>query len=104
MVRSAVRRTLGIAGPAALVSLWLIGLAAGPAQAVIACGKTIKHDTTLGADLTGCSGDGLTIGKDGVTLNLNGHTVSGTGAVGIRLDGHQHVTVDGQGAAAMPGT
>jgi hypothetical protein len=37
----------------------------------------ITEDTTLQADLT-CSGDGLIIGADRVTLDLGGHTVSST--------------------------
>jgi hypothetical protein len=43
----------------------------------LACGQVITEDTTLENDVTDCSGDGLVIGADGITLDLNGHTVSG---------------------------
>lgn len=48
--------------------------AAGP---VIQCESTITVDTTLHRDLVGCANTGIVIGADGVTLNLNGHTISG---------------------------
>jgi hypothetical protein len=43
------------------------------------CGDTITADTTLERDLTGCPSNGIVIGADGVTLDLNGHTISGDG-------------------------
>lgn len=48
--------------------------AAGP---IIQCESTITVDTTLYRDLVGCANNGIVIGADGVTLNLNGHTISG---------------------------
>ncbi|MEA2660835.1 MAG: hypothetical protein QOH08_407 [Chloroflexota bacterium] len=60
------------------------------------CGQTITRDTTLRHDLSGCRGDGLKIGADGVTLDLGGHTVDGTNAAGgegIAVDGHARVTI-----------
>jgi len=66
---------VGIASAAAVVAL-LFGLAADRASAAtVACGDTLTRDTTLQADLT-CSGDGLIIGADRITVDLNGHTVS----------------------------
>lgn len=61
------------------------------------CGAVITADTTLEADLTGCTDDGLVIGADGITLNLNGHTIAGAaGSVaGIRVEGRHGVTVTG---------
>ena len=57
---------------------------------------------TLHADLLGCAGDGLVIGADGITVNLNGHTVRGDrvpGAsapdAGIRVQGRHGVTITG---------
>jgi hypothetical protein len=47
----------------------------------VTCGQTLTVDTTLEADLA-CSGDGLLAG--GVTLNLNGHVIRGSGSgVGV---------------------
>ena len=48
----------------------------------VECGDVITEDTALTHDLD-CSaypdGDGLTIGADGVTLDLKGHTITGPG-------------------------
>ncbi|GAA3115709.1 right-handed parallel beta-helix repeat-containing protein [Streptosporangium carneum] len=46
--------------------------------AEVTCGGTVSADTTLTADLT-CVGSGLRIDTDGVTLDLGGHTFTGTG-------------------------
>jgi hypothetical protein len=62
--------------------------AAGPR-----CGAVLTNSTTLRADVTGCTGDGLVVGADRITLDLNGHRVSGTGAAGIRVAGRRAVTV-----------
>jgi hypothetical protein len=51
-------------------------LAAAPA----ACGDVITSDQTLVNDLINCPGDGLVVAASGVTIDLNGHTVSGLGA------------------------
>ena len=72
--------------------------AAVPAGAALACGAVITSDTVLTADVVGCVGDGLVIGADGITLNLNGHLVSGDSVedpvdVGIRVAGHHDVRV-----------
>ena len=45
----------------------------------VSCGSTIATDTKLRSDLTNCPSNGLVIGADGVTLDLNGHTVDGDG-------------------------
>jgi parallel beta-helix repeat protein len=69
------------------------------------CGDTITADTTLERDLTGCPSNGIVIGADGVTLDLNGHTISGDGKpvrrcprrqpcdLGVFNDRHDSVTV-----------
>ena len=77
-------------GPAALVAL-----AVGLAFAVIAlvvltdanaagqqqpkCGDTITTDTTLHHNLVNCPNNGIIIGADNITLNLNGHLIDGDG-------------------------
>ena len=69
---------LGAATLAAAATLFPAGaLAAQPD-----CGDTLKHDVKLTADLdcSGYNGNGLTIGKDGVTVDLNGHTLTGPGS------------------------
>lgn len=41
------------------------------------CGDEISQDTTLAADLGPCEGAGLIAVADGVTLDLNSHTIAG---------------------------
>lgn len=41
------------------------------------CGQQISKDTVLTTDIGPCPNNGLVIAKDGITLDLNGHTVSG---------------------------
>jgi len=73
----------GSAGP-------LVGLAASP-LAVPACGDVITGDTVLPDDVGPCTDGGLVVAADGVTLDLDGHTIFGTGdvgdGVGVLLDG-----------------
>ncbi len=72
----------------------------------MSCGETIKKDTKLDRNLLNCPNNGIMIGADGVTLNLNGHLIDGDGTdfrgcdpngevcdTGIVDDGHDRVTV-----------
>jgi parallel beta-helix repeat protein len=75
-------------------------VAGGQVLAQPNCGAIITADTTLGSDLTDCSGDGIVIGAAGITLDLDGHTIDGdatAGAteagIGIRNDGYDDVTI-----------
>jgi parallel beta-helix repeat protein len=90
----------------ALLALSGVTAAAGQAPpAGLKCGDTITADTTLEADLTGCRSNGLVIGADNITLDLNGHTISGDGKlvrrcprrqicdVGVANDDRSGVTV-----------
>ena len=93
-------------------------VAVGPVKAqqagvVLSCGAVITEDTVLGADIGPCGdlvsepghtpgGHGVVIGADGVTLDLNGHTIFGLGgeavlhqATGVKVDEHSDVTVFG---------
>ena len=55
-------------------------IAAAPAFAThVECGDVITQDTTLDSDLENCAADGVVIGADGVTLDLNGHEIDGAG-------------------------
>src|SRR5215213_1855095 len=89
--------------------LGLSALAAPPAdarKAPLSCGDTITSDTTLHADLTNCQSNGIVIGADDVTLDLNGHTIDGDGTpdstcdpstgfcdLGVVVEGHSGVVV-----------
>jgi parallel beta helix pectate lyase-like protein len=55
----------------------------------VACGATLTADTVLRADVHGCGGTALVIGADGVTLDLDGHSVDGA----ILASGHAHVAI-----------
>jgi parallel beta-helix repeat protein len=75
------RMTVAVAG--------LLLCAAGSAKADPACGEVLVQSIALTADLA-CNGpqqDGLVIAGDGVTLDLNGHVISGSGAAGVRIVG-----------------
>jgi hypothetical protein len=41
------------------------------------CGDTITADTTLHKDLVDCANNGIVIGADNITLDLNGHLIDG---------------------------
>ena len=64
---------------------------AAPTTRSVACGETITTSTVLRSDVGPCSGDGIVVGADGITLDLNGHRVFGTAergaSAGIRLPG-----------------
>jgi hypothetical protein len=46
--------------------------------ATATCGQVITQDTTLDADVGPCVGNGIVIGANNITLDLNGHTVFGS--------------------------
>ena len=81
-----------------LVALMLASLVTGAAQTAQAsdlCGMTIIENLTLDHDQT-CTGDGLVVGADGITIDLNGHTLAGLGSgVGIVVTGRRDVTIAG---------
>ncbi len=57
--------------------------AGSPASAEpVDCGQVITQSTTLDSDVGPCSGDGIVVGADNITLDLNGHSVFGTGQHG----------------------
>lgn len=64
----------------------------------LVCGQEITEDTTLDGDLICAGGPALVVTADNVTLDLDGHTVSGhldtvAGGPGILLRGVRGVTV-----------
>ena len=66
----------------ALVVAGFLALGAGQARASqVSCGDTISSDTKLKRDLTNCPGNGIVIGADDITLDLNGHTIDGDGVL-----------------------
>jgi parallel beta-helix repeat protein len=88
------RRKAILGGLAACVALAL------PASSVQAdqagCGQVLTRSITLSNDLLACAGDGLVIGAGGITVDLNGHLLQGTGlGAGVRNPGHHDVTIRG---------
>jgi parallel beta-helix repeat protein len=94
-------------GLAAIVGAVLI-VGAGPALAShVGCGDTITTDTTLDSDLVDCPSNGVVIGADDITLDLDGHLIDGDGTefaacpkheicdVGVVNDSHDGVKVKG---------
>jgi parallel beta-helix repeat protein len=71
----------------------------------VSCGVTITIDTKLDSDLVNCPNNGIVIGADDITVDLNGHLIDGDGAefdgcpegepcdFGVLNDGHDGVSV-----------
>ncbi len=64
---------------AAAVACWLAIDVGHASAAQLKCGDTITTDTTLHHDLVNCPSNGIEIGTDNITLDLNGHTIDGDG-------------------------
>ena len=63
---------------AALIAVCAVLLFAGSAPAHhVSCGDVITQNTKLDSDLVDCPDDGIVIGADGITLDLNGHVIDG---------------------------
>ncbi|MFH1780275.1 MAG: right-handed parallel beta-helix repeat-containing protein [Candidatus Micrarchaeota archaeon] len=62
----------------------------------VRCGQTITRNTVMQNDLLNCPNDGLIIGKDGITLDCNGHAIDGVlgdMSAGIRSVDRNYVTI-----------
>jgi parallel beta-helix repeat protein len=67
--------------------------AGGPASQSF-CGETIFSDSILTCDLMDCPSDGITFGADNITLDCQGHAISGTGTdIGISAIDRNNITV-----------
>jgi parallel beta-helix repeat protein len=93
MIGRAVRR-------ASLLALVAGGVAlAAPSVAAAnpTCGSKVMHNVKLTGNMS-CSGDALDVGKSGITIDLNGHTISGPGIgsthYGVYISKHNNVTVE----------
>ena len=79
---------------AAMVASVLAVTAAPVYASHVGCGSLITTDATLDSDIGPCVGDGLIVAADDITLDLGGHTVSGTGTgAGVRVARHTGVEV-----------
>jgi parallel beta-helix repeat protein len=78
------------------MAMGLIGLSPTTADAVtLSCGDTITTDTTLTADVTCTSYSGVYFGARGITLDLNGYSITSTShtGAGVYNDGFDGVTI-----------
>jgi parallel beta-helix repeat protein len=73
----------------------LVTCAVPTATANDLCGTTILEDLKLDHDLN-CTDSGLVVGADGIKIDLNGHSLAGTGSgVGIAVTGRTDISISG---------
>jgi parallel beta-helix repeat protein len=101
-------RLFGLSVIAALTLLAAVGSASGHGPSPQpSCGDTITVDTTLTRNLVDCPNNGLIIGADDITLDLNGHVIDGDGTevtdcpvdepcdLGVAAFDHRGLTIEG---------
>jgi parallel beta-helix repeat protein len=94
-----MRRFLLFCLPAVILLAVSPGVATAK-SAGLTCGQTVTKSVTLKANLDCSAGgmDGLNIGKNGIVIDLNGHTITGGGGAdhydGIYNNGFDNVTVE----------
>jgi parallel beta-helix repeat protein len=90
------RRTRVLALPAIAAAAFVAtGVPAAAESPAVTCGSVVTDDIRLTHDLVDCPGAGLVIGASGVTIDLGGHTIDGTG-VGAGIDneaGHDDIEI-----------
>jgi hypothetical protein len=80
---------------AAVGALAASGSSVGAQPPALTCGSVVTTDVRLTTDLVDCPGSGLVVGASGITIDLAGHVIDGTGSgAGIDNDaGHDHILV-----------
>jgi len=79
------------------------------AATTISCGAVVSASITLANNVGPCKGDGIDVIANGITINLNGHTITGSDTtnksfasnseqIGVQLDSVHGVTVKGPGS------
>lgn len=79
----------------ALVAMTAPFAATAEAAEAVSCGQVVTQSVTLSADVGPCSNDGV-VGADNITVDLNGHVVSGVpggGRYGVSSKNHAGVRV-----------
>jgi hypothetical protein len=72
-----------------------LGLAGGAGSSPLGCGATINQDVVLTQDITGC-GEGLSVVGSGLVIDMNGHSLSGSGgSAGFEIRGDAVTLEDG---------
>ena len=57
-----------------------------PNSGIASCGQVVTQDVALTSDLNCDSGDGLIVGASGITINLNGYSITGPNGGGGSLE------------------
>jgi len=73
------RMKVGAVGALALAALLTLAVSSASGKAFaaqVSCGQVITQDTKVINDLIDCPGDGLVVGADDITLDLNGHKIT----------------------------
>ena len=73
-------------------------LGLSPSSGVASCGQIVTEDVTLTSDLECGTGDGLIVGASGITINLNGYSITSSDETGsedpsMNYDGSSGVLV-----------
>lgn len=77
------------------------GASSFPLTTVSCGGPPISHSIRVKNDLPNCPTNGIFVGKSGITIDLNGHTIDGDGAdtdnavteVGVKTTDHSNVSI-----------
>jgi parallel beta-helix repeat protein len=98
-MRHGTRATLITAAIGVLVVAGVACSGAGSQARVgnVSCGQTLTESTILENDLENCFADGLVAGADGITIDLNGHTIDsriGSTGGGVVVLGFDQVVVE----------
>jgi parallel beta-helix repeat protein len=94
-----MRKIAALLAGATAVTLPTIAGAQAQVNGALACGQTITQSTTLTANVGPCSNNGIIVGANNITLNLNNFRIFGTpnsgDGAGVLLQGRSGVTVQG---------
>ena len=73
---------------------WSWTVTAAPIPTFVSCGEFLMQSTLVMNDLLDCPGHALVIGANGITIDLNGHIIDGTGAeAGVLNPGYHSVSI-----------
>lgn len=85
---------------AVVAGIGISGVSKAGANGILSCGSFVTTSIVLGNDIGPCHGDGIVVGADNITVDLNGHRVLGEGganvvhqAAGVFSDNHTGVVV-----------
>src|ERR671914_749462 len=69
-------------------------ISAAPVPTFVHCGMKVNHSILVRNDLVDCLFDALVVDANGITIDLDGHTIDGKGlGAGVRNKGFDNVTI-----------